>query len=136
MVDSNGTARISGFGSVFILSQNHATLSAMDEELLFYGTAPELLHPRPQRSSAQTSKEADAYAFAVLAWEVSHVSPTLFQTFAKLYRSTGFCGACSLPKRTSPSSDPRTGKRFSTTSARPSRTFRPSLELDSNLLAR
>ena len=136
LVDSNRTARIAGLGSAFIPSQNHATWSAMDAELLFYGTAPELVRPKPPRSRVLTSKESDIYAFAVLAWEVCHFPPTLFQTFTKSYRSTGFCGAGSFPKRTSASGDLPTCKRCSTTSARPPRPFRPSLEFDSNMLAR
>ena len=136
LVDSNGTARLAGLGSAFIPSRNHATWSAMDAELLSYGTAPELVRPNPPSSSVLTSKESDIYAFAVLAWEVCRFPPMFFQTFTKPYRSTGFCRASSFFKRTSVCGDLPTCKRRSTTSARLSRTFRPSLELDSNLLAR
>lgn len=90
LVDANGTARIAGLGSAFIPSQNHAAWSAMDAELLFYGTAPELVRPRPPKSRAKTTKGGDIYAFAVLAWEVSclprrsftrslnHIDPQVF----------------------------------------------------------
>jgi hypothetical protein len=84
LVDLDGKARIAGLGSAFISSQNHATWSEMDAELLFYGTAPELARPNPLGSSTQTTKESDIYAFAVLAWEVNYFPLTLFQSSLSL----------------------------------------------------
>lgn len=73
LVGLDGTARIAGLGSAFIPSQNHVTWAEMDAELLFYGTAPELVRPNPRKSSTRTTKESDVYAFAILAWEVSYL---------------------------------------------------------------
>ncbi|KAF9651701.1 kinase-like protein [Thelephora ganbajun] len=70
LIDLNGTAHIAGLGSAFVPSQNHAAWSEMDVELLFYGTAPELMCPRPPGSRIRTTKECDIYAFALLAWEL------------------------------------------------------------------
>jgi len=71
LVGHDGTARIAGLGSAFVPSQNHAAWSEMDAELLFYGTAPELVRLRSPRSRIRTTRESDVYAFAILAWEVS-----------------------------------------------------------------
>jgi len=65
-------------GSAFVPSQNHVSWSEMDAELLFYGSAPELVHPNPPKSRIRTTKESDVYAFALLAWEVSYSPPMLF----------------------------------------------------------
>lgn len=77
LVDRDGTARIGGLGSAFVPSQNHATWSEMDAELLFYGTAPELVRPNPPEFRIETTKESDIYAFALLMWEVSYSPPIL-----------------------------------------------------------
>ncbi|KAF9649991.1 kinase-like protein [Thelephora ganbajun] len=74
LIDLNGTARIAGLGSAFVPSQNHVAWSEMDAELLFYGTAPELVRPHPPESRIQTTKESDIYAFALLAWESRFLS--------------------------------------------------------------
>ena len=55
----------------------------MDAELLFYGTAPELVRPNPPESRIKTTKESDIYAFALLMWEVSCSPPML--SSSKLY---------------------------------------------------
>ena len=77
LVDANGMARVAGLGSAFNPSQNHPAWSAMDAEMVFYGTAPELVRLRPPISSAQTTKDSDIYALAILAWEVSYSPSTV-----------------------------------------------------------
>lgn len=136
LVDLDGTARIAGLGSAHIPSQNHHTWSEIDAELLFYGTAPELVRPHPLESRIRTTKESDVYAFALLTWEVSYFPATLCRTFAKLCKSTAFCRTGPFLGCTSVGGDLFTGERYSAGSTSPPRTLRSSLEHDTGMLAR
>lgn len=70
LVGPDDAARIAGLGSALVSRQKDHMWSEIDEEILSYGTAPELV--RPTKSRIQKSKKSDIYAFALLAWEVIH----------------------------------------------------------------
>jgi len=69
LVDTDGTARIAGLGSAFIIG--HAT--AQPETIIggpYRGSAPELMYPEEfGLSYPHNTKASDIYAFGVLAWE-------------------------------------------------------------------
>lgn len=69
-MDLNGTARIAGLGSAYILGHATAQPETKVKEPC-RRSAPELMHPEEfGLSYPHTTKASDIYAFGVLAWEV------------------------------------------------------------------
>ena len=72
-VDHDGTPRIAGFGSSFMLSCQDSW-SESGAVGFHRGSAPELVRPRkPGKPANRITKASDMYAFGMLTWEVGIV---------------------------------------------------------------
>jgi len=75
LVGPDGTPRITGFGSCFVISRPDLW-SDTDVAGTNRGSAPELMRsPRPGKNATKIKKESDMYAFGMLAWEVGTFFP-------------------------------------------------------------